>query len=283
MSATTYRLDPAMPILLRPDGSAQIGWDPRRAVRVAPAAGWTATALAAVLHRLAAGASAEQLAAEACPHLPPGADHAAIGALIDQLVAAEVAGTVEDPGPRRTPNVRIHGDGPLAQLLYDGLRCADARLARSHAANIAVHPTGTDLVLLADTQVPDPRLARDLTRGGVAHLPVRVRDGRGLVGPLVIPGVTSCLTCADLHRTDRDAAWPVLAAQLRGRVGTADRATLLATAALALRQVHTVLAAVRGSRARAAAPATLSTTLEVDVDAGAIRARHWPRHPGCGC
>ncbi|MCV7081529.1 cyclodehydratase, partial [Mycolicibacterium insubricum] len=118
---------------------------------------------------------------------------------------------------------------------------------------------------------------------GVAHLPVRVRDGRGLVGPLVIPGVTSCLTCSDLHRTDRDAAWPVLAAQLRGRVGTADRATLLATAALALRQVHTVLAAVRGSSARAAAPATLSTTLEVDVDAGAIRARHWPRHPGCGC
>jgi hypothetical protein len=27
----------------------------------------------------------------------------------------------------------------------------------------------------------------------VAHLPVRLRDGAGLVGPLVIPGVTSCL------------------------------------------------------------------------------------------
>jgi hypothetical protein len=27
----------------------------------------------------------------------------------------------------------------------------------------------------------------------VAHLAVRVRDGTGLVGPLAIPGVTSCL------------------------------------------------------------------------------------------
>ena len=49
---------------------------------------------------------------------------------------------------------------------------------------------------------------------------------------MVIPGETSCLRCADLHRCDRDAAWPVLAAQLRQTVGTADRATILATVAL---------------------------------------------------
>ena len=30
-------------------------------------------------------------------------------------------------------------------------------------------------------------------RGSDTHLPVRVRDGTGLVGPLVLPGVTSCL------------------------------------------------------------------------------------------
>jgi hypothetical protein len=36
-------------------------------------------------------------------------------------------------------------------------------------------------------------LVRDLHSHGVPHLAVRVRDGTGLVGPLVIPGVTSCL------------------------------------------------------------------------------------------
>jgi hypothetical protein len=36
-------------------------------------------------------------------------------------------------------------------------------------------------------------MVRDLHSRGVPHLAVRVRDGTGLVGPLVIPGVTSCL------------------------------------------------------------------------------------------
>ena len=101
-------------------------------------------------------------------------------------------------------------------------------------------------MVLSDNLVADPRMLRDLHSQRVAHLAVRVRDGTGLVGPLVIPGVTSCLGCADLHRRDRDAAWPAVAAQLRDTVGVADRATLLATAALALSQVNRVIGAVHG-------------------------------------
>ncbi|HNA51376.1 MAG TPA: cyclodehydratase, partial [Mycobacterium sp.] len=56
-----------MPVLLRPDGAVQVGWDPRRAVLVRPPGGLSPTALAAVLrtmrvpigiaqlHRLAGG------------------------------------------------------------------------------------------------------------------------------------------------------------------------------------------------------------------------------------
>jgi hypothetical protein len=39
----------------------------------------------------------------------------------------------------------------------------------------------------------DPRIVRDLHNAGVPHLLVRVREATGLVGPLVIPGATSCL------------------------------------------------------------------------------------------
>jgi hypothetical protein len=46
---------------------------------------------------------------------------------------------------------------------------------------------------LSDFLIADPRMVRDLHNQGMAHLMVRVRDGTGLVGPLVIPGVTSCL------------------------------------------------------------------------------------------
>jgi hypothetical protein len=46
-----------------------------------------------------------------------------------------------------------------------------------------------------NVQAHDPRRRSDTrcNRRGVAHLAVRVRDGDGLVGPLVMPGVTSCL------------------------------------------------------------------------------------------
>jgi len=47
--------------------------------------------------------------------------------------------------------------------------------------------------VLSDFLVTDPRVVRELHTARVAHLPVRLRDGAGLVGPLVIPGVTSCL------------------------------------------------------------------------------------------
>jgi hypothetical protein len=56
-----------------------------------------------------------------------------------------------------------------------------------------VSPAAVDLVVLSDSLVADPRMVRELHSRGVPHLPVRVRDGTGLVGPLVIPGVTSCL------------------------------------------------------------------------------------------
>jgi hypothetical protein len=61
------------------------------------------------------------------------------------------------------------------------------------SVHLAVSPAAVDLVVLTDYLVADPRLVRDLHSQGVPHLPVRVRDGTGLVGPLVIPGVTSCL------------------------------------------------------------------------------------------
>ena len=48
------------------------------------------------------------------------------------------------------------------------------------------------------------------------------------VGPLVISGLTPCLTCLDLHRTDWDPAWPVLLSQLGRRAGAAVSPTVSA-------------------------------------------------------
>ncbi|WP_019971280.1 hypothetical protein [Mycobacterium sp. 141] len=279
---TRYVLATDRPVLLRPDGTVQVGWDPRRAVLVRPPGSMTQAQLAGLLRTLQeSGASRDELATAATQFESAEAVDEVIRALTDAGIA-----TVESPHPARTASVRIHGRGPLSELLTSALRCSGARVRHTSRPHAAAVPDATDLVVLADYQVTEPRMVRELHEARVAHLPVRLRDGAGLVGPLVIPGLTSCLQCADLHRSERDAAWPALAAQLRGTVGTAGRATILATAALALRQIDLVIQAVREADAPRRAPApppTLDTTLELDADGYSITARRWSRHPDCPC
>ncbi|KUH93868.1 hypothetical protein [Mycobacterium sp. IS-3022] len=277
---TRYALSAATPVLLRPDGAVQVGWDPRRAVMIRPPAGLPAATAANMLRHLQSGASLADLQEHA-----PSVDRAIVEDFIGLLVDAGLV-TVTRARRGRAAAVRIHGRGPLSDLLDTALRCSGARLTHSNRTDTGAPAEPTDLVVFTDYLVADPRVVRELHAAEVPHLPVRVRDGVGLVGPLVIPGVTSCLGCADLHRSDRDAAWPAVAAQLRHTVGSADRATVLGTAALALNQVDRVIRAVRGGADMsrfAEPPPTLDTTLEFDINAGSVVARRWSRHPRCGC
>ena len=83
---------------------------------------------------------------------------------------------------------------------------------------------------------------------------------------------------------DRDEAWPAIAAQLRHSVGTADRATLLGTAALALTQVDRVVRTLRADTdTDTPVPLTLDHTVEFDVARGSVVTKHWSRHPSCRC
>ncbi|MGV0993765.1 MAG: cyclodehydratase [Mycobacterium sp.] len=268
-------LDPHLPVLLRPDGAVQVGWDPARAVLVRPPEGLSASSLVGLLQSLPMDPSALLRLALLRGLRDPAALTGMLAGLQELGVLRESCSATSE----RALSIRVHGDGPLSVLLADGLRCSGARVSVSSHGNAAV--SGADLVVLADALATDPRLLRELHTARVPHLPVRVRDGVGFVGPLVIPGVTSCLSCVDRHRTDRDAAWPALSAQLREVIGCADRPTVLATAALALGQVQRVIAGVRG--AACAPPSALNTSWQIDISNDTMTARRWPRHPLCGC
>jgi bacteriocin biosynthesis cyclodehydratase domain-containing protein len=277
-----YVLDPALPVLKRPDGAVQVGWDPRRAVLVRPPAGLSPGALADVLRAMHTPVPLSEV--EALARHRGAQEPATTAALVGELITAGIVRT--ERTQLRSASVRIHGRGPLSELMAGALRCSGTRVRNSNLNHAGVTRTGTDLVLLTDFLATDPQVVHDLHAAEVAHLPVRVRDGRGLIGPLVVPGRTSCLRCADLHRSERDAAWPAIAAQLRRAIGHADRTTLLATAALALTEVDRVVAAVHAggdpTPARDPAPTT-DTTWEIDVRTGATTTRRWTRHPRCGC
>ena len=116
-----------------------------------------------------------------------------LGDLVTQLVNAGVATRGRRQRPGRSASIRVHGRGPLSELLVEALPCSGARIKQTSQPHAVMTPAGVDLVVLSDYLVADPRMLRDLHTQRVAHLAVRVRDGTGLVGPLVIPGVTSCL------------------------------------------------------------------------------------------
>jgi hypothetical protein len=172
-----------------------------------------------------------------------------------------------DVGSRRAEAAQA-----AARRVAPAVRCARPRDRRR-----------PDLVLLAPTQPLDPVERDDLVRSGVPHLLARVRETTGVVGPLVLPGRSSCLLCHDLVRADRDPAWPRIAAQLATELPDAPIAacdTLLA-AAVAVHAALQVLAFV--DRLDPGPPLTVDGTLEISLPDGRVRRRSWAPHPACGC
>lgn len=135
-----------------------------------------------------------------------------------------------------------------------------------------------DLVILTDPSPIEPAVRTGLHLDGITHLAVSVSGAHAVVGPLVVPGQSSCLRCADLTRTDRDPAWPALAMQLgrRANPGRASPAALcMAAAGVTVMQA---LAYLDGE------PSTVSGgTLEWRLPDWRLRRRSWPAHTSCDC
>lgn len=242
-----------------------------------------------------------------------GADARQAAALLRRLLAV---GAVVRAQPERHVLALVVGDGPLAAGVATGLAGAglaavhvqadgvvtatdlgtgytdaDRGLPRGPALAAVVRRVAPgvrsgplpqrvrpDVVVLADALVPDAAQVAELHTTGVAHLPVRLRDGTGLVGPLVLPARSPCLTCVDLHRGDREPQWPRIAALLADRRGYADAPCIAATAALGTAQALAAL-----DLDTPVPPAALGATLTVAADVASVTRRAWPAHPRCPC
>lgn len=151
--------------------------------------------------------------------------------------------------------------GAVAALAHAGLAVDDA----SAALTLVVH---------VGAEVRRDRLD-PLVRGDHPHLLVAAVAGRVRVGPLVVPGVTSCLRCVDEHLTDRDPRHPLvvhhhLERDADDRIPPGDLALGLAWAARDARSWLT------GGR-----PTTWSASVELTGEGPVTHP--WRRHPRCGC
>ena len=206
-----------------------------------------------------------------------------VGASLATLLAAAGVGQVHvaDRGPVRPGDVAPAG---VAAADVDRSRTAAAAEAvRRAAPEVRSAPPAPgrrpDLVVLASTEPVDTMLRTALAGGRVAHLVAGVRETTAVVGPLVLPGRTGCLHCGDLHRADRDPAWPVVAAQLIGirrrREEPCD--VVLATVAASLAALQ-CLAHLDGRPT-----AATGASLELSLTDWRLRRRSWPAHPRCDC
>lgn len=181
-------------------------------------------------------------------------------------------------------------DVALSDALPGGLRPGDEGQRTAFAAGEAVRraragaartgPTGPafDLLVSTDGYPVDNYLRIDLEVEPRPLLISGVWGSRCVVGPLIVAGRTSCLRCADLHRSDRDPAWPVLADQLvQSRRSAVPSEVAVCTLTAAITAVQ-ALAFLDGER-----PATADGTLEFTLPDWRIRRRHWPRHADCAC
>ena len=309
----SVRLRPHHVVLRRGPDAVQVGLLPGRAVEVA---GLPPPLLALLLGLHGAWpldelvAQAVELGAEEADTRVLLADLVDAGALLDAAAHRRVAQA------RAAAGVLVRGVGPLLAGVATGLASAgvgtlwvdtegtvaaeelgiygpaaqghtraDAVLAEIHRvapeAKVRVGPPRRrpDLAVLTDALAPDPDRHRELAGRGVPQLVVRLADGIGLVGPLVLPGRTACLHCLDLHRAARDPGWPIVASRLAGLVGSAGLATVSATAALGVEQALLAIDGIMGAEP----PPTLDSVLELDLSRGGLRHRRWAPHPGCGC
>ena len=146
----------------------------------------------------------------------------------------------------------------------------DARV-RAPAAHLRV-----TLTVLAGDGPPAPSLAAELIGRRLPHLSVRAGLVHAVVGPLVLPGRSSCLLCALRHRTELDSGRAEVEQGMRRDVLVPPAQLVAAASMLAVNEALDHLDGLT-------VPTTVDGTVEWRIGSLVPRRRSWSVHPDCGC
>ncbi|MFW0787989.1 hypothetical protein AAFP35_26130 [Gordonia sp. CPCC 206044] len=283
LPATLPLVRPATPVLVRPGNRVHVGSDPHRSLIIDVTAPVSATAVADLVRDMSRPRSRGEMVRRA---RAIGLSTADLARIVGRLTAAGQAVPTDSGRASATLRIRLHGRGPLGDLLASSLTevgMVPTRSVRRPSAPRTVADWDTNLVVLTDFLVHEPAIVNGLNAARIAHLQVRVRDGVGVVGPLVLPGLSSCLRCADHHRAILEPDWPLLAAQMVHLPGYASAATLRGTAALAQEQIEQLAGALWSGASGSSVPQLFNRALEFHPAPARLTAVDWPPHPLCGC
>lgn len=303
------RYRPECPLLWRAPGIAQLGEG--RLHQILPLSSAQATWLLA----LDGLQTTEQLMAGLPPEGPDPRQAQALLELAAHIGAVDDAGAMPEAWRLLSPRERQDalGDHAAALLVLGSSRLADQALSQRHRTSYAITVGGrpaaetqfASMLHLAMqsaglTHVSDPARAQlelvlashpvigvevaalEVEQPAGAHLFVAAYGDRAVVGPLVQPGLTSCLRCAYLHTRDADPSWAGVSLQLHAAIGRLPRPPVD-------RLLATMAAAQAGRLVRAWVDACVVLTAwrdlayEVRLPDLAVQAQPRPAHPLCAC
>jgi bacteriocin biosynthesis cyclodehydratase domain-containing protein len=211
-----------------------------------------------------------------------------LGSTLAAVVAAAGVGQVGVSDQRRVTAADLTPAGPdgedvgrmREEAALDGVRRNGGQAGPTGSQSGRLAEGKPDLVVLIEHGAANAAVAGQLVSADIAHLSVVIREDDVVVGPLVRPGTGPCLRCLDLHRGDRDPAWPSILAQLLSPAAGIAQPEETALSSLAAGLVGLqVLAHLDG----VGEPATAGATLEIELPDGLIARRSWPAHSRCGC
>ena len=186
--------------------------------------------------------------------------------------------------------VAVAGSGAVAAVARQIVLESGMRLERSASA---------DVTLLCETSPPEVVAEFGTAEQRRPHLSIAVFGARALIGPLVVPGQSSCLRCAHLHHCDADTGWSLRSAQLALlspslSIAPVDRLLAHAAATLAIGLVRSWVdntakrapadgCSPAGPHPSRAASWALDTAYELRLPTLMPRTLARPPHPLCGC
>ena len=138
----------------------------------------------------------------------------------------------------------------------------------------------THLAVMLSNGEPGRRHFQEAMDAGIDHVRVVIEEDRIRIGPLVRPGITPCINCHDLHRTDWDNAWPALMTQFGASAGSGSPPALCAPT------LHVAAATIAAEvLAHCDEAGGESTGHCLVVGPHYLDHQSWPVsfHPGCSC
>ena len=184
---------------------------------------------------------------------------------------------VPDTVPAEGHRLCVPGRGTVIDLVREYVAAADIGVLVPDEPGV---PAAVDLALVCSIGATAPDEGAVWHRAGTPHLPVVLRDHEVVIGPLVHPGRSACLRCLDLHRRDRDRAWPRILSQVGSP--TTDLGRSVDAPGPQARTIA-ALVSMMAKECLGTPAAALGVAWQVSLPWPEVHTRVWEPHPYCDC